>query len=199
MTQLSGFALNTEPSFEGLPATLDGSMLFCALLTHSARVSKGVCDQNSKSPRAASSLLPLTWFCLALCGSGCRRSGSYRRTATGWRHPGPSAEPSPRGWAQRRLWQCACRIMRENSVRQRHWDIFKGFCDTGEDQRKYRRERESMKDCSFKVAKNQTRLKLNSTELFWKNNGLLSSTPWRWTETSFKNPHPGSLNDLNGN
>lgn len=66
----------------------------------------------------------LTWFGLALGGSGCRRSGSCRRTVTGWWHPGPSAEPWPHGWARRRLWQSAWRIReRERTM----WD--KG--DTG--------------------------------------------------------------------
>lgn len=61
--------------------------------------------------------LPLTWSCLALDGSGYRHSGSCLHTATGWWPPGPSAEPSPRGWAQRRPWQYACRI-RESTM----WD-----------------------------------------------------------------------------
>lgn len=57
-------------------------------------------------------LPPLTWSCLALGASGCRRCCSCRRTAPGWWPPGPCAEPSPRGWAQTRPWQCACRIKR---------------------------------------------------------------------------------------
>lgn len=86
-------------------------MVFCCLLAHSAVCQKPVwMTSKFKVTPCLLLSLHLTWFCLALGGSGCRRSGSCRRTATDWRPPGPSAEPSPHGWALRHLWQCACRI-----------------------------------------------------------------------------------------
>lgn len=55
-------------------------------------------------------LLPLTWSCLSLCVSDCHCSDSCQHTAPGWWLRGPSSEPLPHGWAQRRLWRSACRI-----------------------------------------------------------------------------------------
>lgn len=107
MTQLSGFALNVEASLRP-PATIYFSMLLCCLLSVSEAAVNDIEIQSH--PLSPPLLLPLTWFCQPLCESGCRRCGSCRRTASGWWPPCPSTEPSPRGWAQRRLWRCACGI-----------------------------------------------------------------------------------------
>lgn len=117
MTRLSGFALN-EDIWLKLLATICLSMPLHCLLVHSdASHIRFSHTANFKVTLCPSRFLPLTWFCLALDGSGCRRSDSCQRTALGWWLPGPSAEPLPHGWGQKHLWQYACRITKRTT-----WD-----------------------------------------------------------------------------
>lgn len=174
-------------------------MLLRCLLAHSA-VCQGPVWMTSNL-KVTLCPLPLTWFCLALGGSGCRHSGSCRRTATGWWSPGPSAEPWPRGWVQRRLWQCACRI-RERTMWDKDTGTFsKVFYDTAEVQGDTgERERETvwvedsfhcLNKCIPSENENSTRLKLNSTELMGE-----ITPPYLKAGLGIilKNTHLGSLN-----
>lgn len=106
MTQRSGFA--EYERFIKAEASIYLSTVFCCL--PSSLCQKLWMTSKFKVTLCPLPSLPLTLSCLALGASGCHHCGSCQHIVPGWWPPGPSAEPSPHGWAQKRPWQCACRI-----------------------------------------------------------------------------------------
>lgn len=139
-------------------------------------------------------LLPLTWSCLSLCVSDCHCSDSCQHTVPGWWLRGPFSEPSPRGWAQRRLWRSACRIReRERATWNREIgamsQVFSNTVKVQEDTAESGGW-ECFKWCKSRDKENSTRLKVNNIEPESGKMDELFFTPWSW---SGQNSNIGSL------